>query len=234
MGNTAPKLKPDEVAEYEAIASKKFTNKEIQALYEQFVQISTLEEGKGPDLINERQFHLAMGFKTQSFILKRMFEVFDENGDGVITFSEFLKGLSALSVNASQPEKLRFSFRLYDVNKDGRISRSELKAMLAGSVSAFPYKFSEKELDALVDHTFAETDLDRNDYISFEEYSAVIVSHPLMLEQFTVNVSQAIAQRKARLKYMKKHPESLVDAVGDSSPSPAGRGGGGGGGGKAL
>mmetsp|Transcript_46445 Transcript_46445/g.68641 ORF Transcript_46445/g.68641 Transcript_46445/m.68641 type:complete len:229 (-) Transcript_46445:179-865(-) len=225
MGNSAPKLKPEEIEEYEEIAAHKFNKREIQALYEQFVQISTLEEGKGPDLINEREFHLAMGFKSQNFILKRMFEVFDENGDNGITFSEFLKGLSALSGKASEQEKMRFSFRLYDVNKDGKISKAELKTMLAGSVSAFPYKFSEDELDALVERTFNESDLNGNGYISYAEYNTLIASHPLMLQQMTVNVSQAITQRKARLKYVKKHPESVVDAVSDGS-SPGGGGGG--------
>eukprot|EP00750_Incisomonas_marina_P031318 INCI7972.1.p1 GENE.INCI7972.1~~INCI7972.1.p1 ORF type:complete len:228 (+),score=42.79 INCI7972.1:252-935(+) len=225
MGNTAPRLKPEEVEEYEQIASGKFNRKEIQALFEQFVQISTLEEGQGPDLINEREFHLAMGFKSQNFILKRMFEVFDENSDGGITFSEFLKGLSALSGKASEQEKMKFSFRLYDVNKDGKISRSELKTMLAGSVSAFPYKFSEEEMDALVDRTFEESDLDKNGYISYNEYTTVIASHPLMLQQLTINVSQAIAQRRAREKYMRKHPESLVDAVGPTTGAGSGGGG---------
>ena len=228
MGNTAPKLKAEDVELYEGIASGKFNKKEIQALYEQFVQISSLEEA-GPSTINERQFHLAMGFKAQNFILKRMFQVFDENADGGITFSEFLKGLSALSGKASEQEKMKFSFRLYDVNKDGKISREELKTMLAGSVSAFPYQFSAAELDELVDRTFAESNLNRNNYISYDEYTNVIASHPLMLQQLTVNVSQAIAQRRARVKYMKKHPESLVDAVGPGSPAAGGGGGAGGG-----
>jgi serine/threonine-protein phosphatase 2B regulatory subunit len=229
MGNTAPRLKPEEVEQYAHVAAGKFSKKEIQALYEQFVQISTLEDGQTQDLINEREFHLAMGFKAQSFILKRMFEVFDENGDGGITFSEFLKGLSALSGKASEQEKMKFSFRLYDVNKDGKITKEELKTMLAGSVSALPYRFSEAEMDELVDRTFAETDLNGNGYISYAEYTKLIASHPRMLQQMTVNVSQAIAQRKARLKYMKKHPESVVAtaAAGGGAASGSGSGGGG-------
>ena len=219
MGNVAPKLKPEDVEEYAEIAAGKFSKKEIQALFEQFVQISSLEKGDltNQDLINEREFHLAMGFKNQNFILKRMFEIFDENGDGGITFSEFLKGLSALSGKASEQEKMKFSFRLYDVNKDGKISEPELKLMLKGSVSAFPYKFSEEELDVLVRRTFDESDLNGNGYISYAEYTKLIASHPMMLQQMTVNVSQAIAQRKARIKYMKKHPESVVNSTSPSS-----------------
>ena len=110
MGNVAPKLKPEDVEEYAEIAAGKFSKKEIQALFEQFVQISSLEKGDltNQDLINEREFHLAMGFKNQNFILKRMFEIFDENGDGGITFSEFLKGLSALSGKDFDEAYLRY------------------------------------------------------------------------------------------------------------------------------
>lgn len=222
MGNTAPKLKPDEVDAYMKVASSKFTKKEIQALYEQFVQISTLEDGTKQEVINEREFHLAMGFKTQNFILKRMFEVFDDDGDGDITFSEFLKGLSALSGKATEHEKMKFSFRLYDVNNDHKITKDKLKTMLAGSVSAFPYKFSEAEMDALVERTFAESKSTQNGYISYQEYTSLIATHPRMLQQLTVNVSQAIAQREARRNYMRKHPESAVEASprdGASKPS---------------
>ena len=41
-----------------------------------------------------------------------------------------MQGLSSLSVSATNEEKLRFAFQIYDVNNDGFISNGELFTVL--------------------------------------------------------------------------------------------------------
>ena len=67
--------------------------------------------------------------KNSTFV-DRLFAVFDENGDGAINFAEFLTILSVLSTKASAAEKLEVSFKIYDMDGDGKIGRDELNAML--------------------------------------------------------------------------------------------------------
>lgn len=49
---------------------------------------------------------------------------------GVITFSEFVKTMSVLSGKATFGEKLEFTFKMFDVNGNGKIQRSEMFKLL--------------------------------------------------------------------------------------------------------
>ncbi len=51
--------------------------------------------------------------------------IFDKNKDGSISFEEFITGLSSLYSN-DEEAKLRFAFKVYDIDGDGFISNGEL------------------------------------------------------------------------------------------------------------
>lgn len=67
---------------------------------------------------------------AQNPLVKRVIAVLDKNKDGNISFLEFVQGLNSLSAGASQEEKLRFAFQIYDINGDGYISNGELFTVL--------------------------------------------------------------------------------------------------------
>ena len=60
----------------------------------------------------------------------RMIAIFDEDGGGDVDFQEFVSGLSAFSSKGNKEEKLRFAFRVYDIDRDGYISNGELFIVL--------------------------------------------------------------------------------------------------------
>lgn len=59
-----------------------------------------------------------------------MIAIFDEDGGGDVDFQEFVSGLSAFSSKGNKEEKLRFAFRVYDIDRDGFISNGELFIVL--------------------------------------------------------------------------------------------------------
>lgn len=61
---------------------------------------------------------------------RRMIAIFDEDGGGDVDFQEFVSGLSAFSSKGNQEEKLRFAFKVYDIDRDGYISNGELFIVL--------------------------------------------------------------------------------------------------------
>ena len=67
---------------------------------------------------------------AQNPLVRRVIAVLDKNKDGNISFLEFVQGLNSLSAGASQEEKLRFAFQIYDINNDGFISNGELFTVL--------------------------------------------------------------------------------------------------------
>uniref|UniRef100_A0AAY5K474 EF-hand domain-containing protein n=1 Tax=Esox lucius TaxID=8010 RepID=A0AAY5K474_ESOLU len=80
----------------------------------------------------------------------------------------------------SRISKLKFAFQLYDLDKDGKISRAELLQVLR---SMMEMQVTEEQLESIADRTIQEADLDRDDAISFEEFRKVPLGDTLTLTQ---------------------------------------------------
>ena len=50
----------------------------------------------------------------------------DHDGSGELDFEEFVSGMSKFSSSEDREAKLRFAFKIYDINNDGFISNGEL------------------------------------------------------------------------------------------------------------
>jgi serine/threonine-protein phosphatase 2B regulatory subunit len=59
-----------------------------------------------------------------------MIAIFDEDGGGDVDFQEFVNGLSAFSSKGNKEDKLKFAFKVYDIDRDGFISNGELFIVL--------------------------------------------------------------------------------------------------------
>jgi len=68
-------------------------------------------------------------------------------------------------------EKLRFAFRMYDLDGDDRISKEELLAVLTMMVGA---NICEEQLVSIAERTIMEADTDKDNLISFQEFKKVL------------------------------------------------------------
>ena len=110
---------------------------------------------------------------SQNPLVNRVIEVFDKNGDGKISFMEFIQGLSALHSEGSTEGKLKFAFNIYDINRDGFISNGELFTVLKTMVGS---NLTDVQLQQLVDRTIIQADKDMDGMISFKEFSDMVKS----------------------------------------------------------
>jgi Ca2+-binding EF-hand superfamily protein len=62
----------------------------------------------------------------QNPLVQRVIDIFDDDGNGEVDFKEFIQGVSQFSVKGDKTSKLRFAFRIYDIDNDGYISNGEL------------------------------------------------------------------------------------------------------------
>lgn len=160
----------------------------IQELHEHFTAISGSVTKDG--LIDRAEFTKALGMKDSLFV-DRVFNLFDKNGDGApaltaitsafaslsrlcaagtINFREFLTGLSVFCPSASHAEKLKFSFDIYDKNRDGSIAKAELHEMLESTLlESSNAGLSKDQIAALIDAIFVEADANGDGEISFQE-----------------------------------------------------------------
>merc|ERR1712106_241001 len=66
----------------------------------------------------------------QNPLVQRVIEIFDQDGNGEVDFKEFIEGVSQFSVKGDKDSKLKFAFKIYDMDKDGFISNGELYQVL--------------------------------------------------------------------------------------------------------
>lgn len=101
----------------------KFSRQELKFMYQGFKQVCPT------GVVHENTFKeiYAQFFPhgDVSQYAHYLFQAFDQDHNGTITFQDFVVGLSALSRGAPV-DKLRWAFQLYDLNGDGVISRDEM------------------------------------------------------------------------------------------------------------
>ncbi|KAJ8382886.1 hypothetical protein SKAU_G00036640 [Synaphobranchus kaupii] len=104
-------------------AQTRFSRKELQILYRGF-------KNECPSgVVNEDNFKVIYSqFFPQgdaSTYAHFLFNAFDTDHNGSVSFEDFVMGLSIL-LRGSVQEKLNWAFNLYDINKDGYITKEEM------------------------------------------------------------------------------------------------------------
>ncbi|KFO79462.1 Calsenilin, partial [Cuculus canorus] len=160
---------PEELEEL--LARTKFSKTELQSLYRGF-------KNECPSgLVDEETFKLIYSqFFPQgdaNAYAHFLFDAFDADGNGAICFQDFAVGLSVL-LRGTVRQKLTWAFNLYDVNKDGRITKTEMleimKAiydMLGRSTSPPPRENAAAEH---VEVFFQKMDRNGDGVVTFEEF----------------------------------------------------------------
>lgn len=126
--------------------------------------------------------------------VERLFILLDTNGDGVVDLHEFVTGLSLLCKGTIE-QKLELSFKAYDLDGNGYISKDELASMFKSAwISAFQAlcatygneelskedlnEFSEEMATQFSNNSFNTLDLNGDGQISFEEFKEFAMSEP--------------------------------------------------------
>lgn len=83
---------------------------------------------------------------------------------------------------------------MLDADRDGKLSKQEVLSMLEACIHENNINIPKDYLETIVDKTMADVDLDKDGFVSFEEYSALGGSNPQMLNHVTFNISAIIAE----------------------------------------
>ncbi|GAA93825.1 uncharacterized protein L969DRAFT_101264 [Mixia osmundae IAM 14324] len=153
---------------HEMEASSNFSASEIQRLKRRFMKLD--KDGSGS--IDREEF-LQIPQIANNPLASRMIAIFDEDGGGTVDFQEFVGGLSAFSNRGDRSEKLKFAFKVYDMDRDGFISNGELFLVLKMMVGN---NLKDQHLQQIVDKTILEADLDGDGKISFDEFQKMVAN----------------------------------------------------------
>ncbi|XP_012497345.1 PREDICTED: calsenilin isoform X2 [Propithecus coquereli] len=130
-------------------AQTKFTKKELQSLYRGFKNVNAT---------------------TYAHFL---FNAFDADGNGAIRFEDFVVGLSIL-LRGTVHEKLKWAFNLYDINKDGYITKEEMLAIMKSIYNMMGrHTYPILREDAPMEHVerfFQKMDRNQDGVVTIDEF----------------------------------------------------------------
>ncbi|KAM9753086.1 guanylyl cyclase inhibitory protein [Menidia menidia] len=146
----------------------------ITELYEWFRKFIN-ECPSGQITLHEFQRHFCNGTAggQSAEYAEQIFRTLDNNGDGVVDFREYVMAISML-IEGSAVEKLSWSFKLYDKDRDGAITKEEMlgimQAVYKMNFAAALTKPNTLTAEECTNRIFVRLDKDNNAIISLEEF----------------------------------------------------------------
>ncbi|XP_071782040.1 guanylyl cyclase-activating protein 1 [Centroberyx gerrardi] len=115
--------------------------------------------------------------------VETMFATFDMNDDGFIDFMEYVAALS-LVLKGEVKQKLRWYFKLYDVDGSGCIDREEL-LLIIKSIRAIDGVHHETSAEDFTNMVFDKIDINGDGELSYEEFTEGIQNDQMLLIALT-------------------------------------------------
>ncbi|TWW78865.1 Kv channel-interacting protein 4 [Takifugu flavidus] len=149
----------------------KFTKKELQVLYRGF-------KNECPSgVVNEENFKTIYSqFFPQgdsSMYAHFLFEAFDTDKNGSVSFEDFVFGLSII-LRGTVNDRLNWAFNLYDLNKDGCITKEEMLDIMKSIYDMMgKYTYPTMQDDAPREHVesfFQKMDRNKDGVVTIDEF----------------------------------------------------------------
>ncbi|XP_027040279.1 Kv channel-interacting protein 1-like isoform X2 [Pocillopora damicornis] len=155
----------------ELMANTKFTRQELQRMYRGFK--NECPNGTVDRDTFKKIYAQFFPYGDSSLYANHVFNVFDHDRDGKVSFEDFVTGLS-LSLYGNREEKMRWAFQLYDLDSDGFITREEMATVVHSvhcmmGIDALPTG-AEMGVDEQVERLFMLMDKNQDGVISEEEF----------------------------------------------------------------
>ncbi|GMR60518.1 hypothetical protein PMAYCL1PPCAC_30713 [Pristionchus mayeri] len=172
MGNSSSLMLRDEEIE-EISRETEFNRNQIVRLYSRFLSLDKKGQGflEREDLMNVPELAVnPLGDR----IVDAFFTLAGKD-DKHLNFRQFVQVLAYFQpidktkknqLN-DRSKKLKFAFMMYDLNRNGYITREEFKVILNSMVGA---NITADQLDKIADRTIEEADADQDGKISFDEF----------------------------------------------------------------
>ncbi|CAF1495734.1 unnamed protein product [Rotaria magnacalcarata] len=167
----------------EIMKCTRFSKSEIRLLYRSFK-----EECPGGNVSEERLGEIYSQLFPQGNPIKYthfLFSIFDRNHKGTFTFDDYILTLSVLC-RGTLDEKLRWIFRLYDINGEGLLTRENVTKIIASFYDllgpAVQPRVEEREIHQHVDEIFERIDPMHTEQITLEDFIDYCKRRPYLIE----------------------------------------------------
>lgn len=181
MGKAVSKLSKDEIKQLRDRTL--FDKRELQQWYKGFLR--DCPSGQLSEEEFAKVFKQFFPFGDPTDYCHYLFRIFDTDNSKYIDFKEFIVALS-LTARGDLNQKLEFSFKLYDLDRDGKIYYDDLLTVITsiykmvGPMVALPDDEKTPELRAskLFNVINKDTELD---YLDFNDLKRIVKADPSLI-----------------------------------------------------
>ncbi|NWV18318.1 DUOX2 oxidase, partial [Origma solitaria] len=126
--------------------------------------------------LSRAEFAEALGLKAQSMFVESMFSLADKDGNGYISFREFLDIL-VVFMKGSPEEKSKVMFRMYDIDENGFLSKEEFLRMLRSFIEISNNCLSREQAEQVTESMFEASGFQDKDELTWENFHYMLRDH---------------------------------------------------------
>ncbi|XP_011699769.1 PREDICTED: NADPH oxidase 5 [Wasmannia auropunctata] len=133
------------------------------------------------------------------FFTERVFQIFDKDNSGTISLQEFLDAMHQFA-GKSPNDKIRFLFKVYDIDGDGLIQLRELEHVMRACMEENGMKFSDEQIEDLTLALFEDADQGNRGAITFEALKKQLKKHEGLLENLSISIDRWLVPPQPKSK----------------------------------
>uniref|UniRef100_A0A669PIF0 NAD(P)H oxidase (H2O2-forming) n=1 Tax=Phasianus colchicus TaxID=9054 RepID=A0A669PIF0_PHACC len=170
--------------------------------------------------LSRAEFAEALGLKANSMFVDSMFSLADKDGNGYISFREFLDIL-VVFMKGSSEEKSKLMFRMYDIDENGFLSKEEFLRMLRSFIEISNNCLSREQAEQVTESMFQASGFQDRDELTWEDFHYMLRDHDneLRLTQLCIKGVPEVFKQSVhnRVSFIKKEPRGrtllIISAV---------------------
>ncbi|KAM3870374.1 dual oxidase 1 [Diretmus argenteus] len=144
------------------------------------------------------EFADALGLKPDSLFVDSMFTLADKDGNGYLSFQEFLD-VMVIFMKGSPEEKSKLMFNMHDIGGNGFLSKEEFSRMLRSFIEISNGALSKSQADDGIKAMLQPTGFHDKEIITWEDFHFLLRDHENELQFAQLNVKGMEMQGKKRL-----------------------------------
>uniref|UniRef100_A0A8C4Y957 NAD(P)H oxidase (H2O2-forming) n=1 Tax=Gopherus evgoodei TaxID=1825980 RepID=A0A8C4Y957_9SAUR len=126
--------------------------------------------------LSRAEFAESLGLKPQSMFVESMFSLADKDGNGYLSFREFLDIL-VVFMKGSPEEKSKLMFTMYDVDGNGFLSKEELFRMLRSFIEISNNCLSGDQMEQVIASMFQASGFQDKQELTWEDFHYMLRDH---------------------------------------------------------
>uniref|UniRef100_H0V9P6 NAD(P)H oxidase (H2O2-forming) n=1 Tax=Cavia porcellus TaxID=10141 RepID=H0V9P6_CAVPO len=126
--------------------------------------------------LSRAEFAESLGLKPQDMFVESMFSLADKDGNGYLSFREFLDIL-VVFMKGSAEDKSRLMFTMYDLDGNGFLSKDEFFTMLRSFIEISNNCLSKAQLAEVVESMFREAGFQDKEELTWEDFHFLLRDH---------------------------------------------------------